>query len=335
MSKIISITSKAITDVFRFHKKKIFFLLASISFCTLILFPFDDLSDFITLQVTKMTQSNVYLQFDGLSFGLMPQLGLKMENVVIESVFAPSLAVKTLGFAPKIMSLITQRPGGKLKAYGLFSGDATVDFGPSNELDIDGNEVGVEVNLEKMKLKDISKFLKDSYKFPVTMKGLTNFESTVYLDPSFKAQPKGDVRLLIQELEIPSANISLGTTGMSMAFPSLKLKQVSLVGNIKDRKFFIKEGKIGNVKNDLHGDITGDIFIDFLPGGKLKKGGYDLKVNLNISDNLKRQLGTVLSFIDLYQGIGEKHKFDSLKGIRYSMRLTARSFQTPPRITSN
>lgn len=322
-------------NIFRFHKKKILFLLGSTIFCTIILFPFDDLTDYITLQVTKATQSNVYLQFDGLSFGLMPQLGIKMENVIVESIFAPSLAIKTLGFAPKLTSLITRRPGGKLKAYGLFSGDATIDFGPTNELDIDGDEVGVEINLEEIKLKDLSKFLKDSYKFPVTMKGQTNLDSKLYIDPSFKAQPKGDVRLNIERLEIPSTNLSLGNSGMSMAMPALKLNKVSLIGNINDRKFFIKEGKIGEVKNDLHGEITGDIFIDFLPGGKLKKGGYDLKINLNISENLKRQLGTVLSFIDIYQGIGEKYKFDSLKGVRYSMRLTARNFQSPPRVTGN
>jgi type II secretion system protein N len=331
MSKILN----SLKNVFRFHKKKILFLIGTFLFCFILLFPFDDLSDFITLNVTKLTQSNVYLQFDGLSFGFLPQLGIKMENVVIESVFAPTISVKTLGFAPKITSLLTRKMGGKLKAYGLFSGDASVDFGPSNELETEGEEIGIKINLDKINLKDLSKFLNDSYRFPLTMKGETDLKSNLYLDPSFKEQPKGDLYLTINKLEIPSSNIALGNSGMSMAFPSLKLNQVSIVGNINDRKFFIKEGKIGDLKDDLHGEVTGDIFIDFLPGGRLQKGGYDLKVNLNVSENLKRQLGTVLGFIDIYQGIGEKHKFDSLKGVRYSMRLTARSFDSPPRVTSN
>lgn len=321
-------------NIFRYHKKKILFLFGSIAFCFVMLFPYDDLSDYVTLQVTKVTQSNVYLQFDGLSFGLLPQLGIKMEDVIIESVFAPTLSIKTLGFAPKVFSLLMGQPGGKLKAYGLFSGNAVVSFGPSNELDIDRGEVGLNLELDKIELKDLSKFLKDSYQFPLTLKGTTELESTLYVDPTFKKQPKGQIKLLVKELEVPSSNMSLGSTGMSMAFPAVTLKQVLIEGNINDRKLFIKEGKIGDNTNDLYGQITGDIFFNVFPGGRLKIDGYDLKINLNVSDNLKRQLSTVLSFIDLYQGIGEKHKFDSLKGVRYSMRLTARNLTTAPRVSN-
>lgn len=328
---------EVIGDVFRYHKKKILFLFGSVILGVLMLFPYDDLTDFVTLQVTKLTASNVYLQFDGLSFGLMPQLGIKMENVVIESVFAPSLSVETLGFAPKITSLITGRPGGKIKAYGLFSGDGTVDFGPSNELDIDTQEVGIEVHLEKIQLKDLSKFLKDTYQFPVSMKGTTGFQSNLYIDPTFKAQPKGDIALTIDQLDIPSSNIPLNMNGarLSMSFPALKLSQVKVVGNINDRKLFIKEGKIGDVKNELHGDITGDLFIDILPGGRVAMGGYDLKINLTVGENLKRQLGAILGIVDSFENIGSKYKFDSLQGIRYSMRLTSPSMGAFPRVSGN
>lgn len=325
-----------ISEVFKYHKKKILFLLGSVVVGIFLLFPYDDLTDFVTLQVTKATSSNVYLQFDGLSFGLMPQLGIKMDNVVIESVFGPTLSVETLGFAPKITSLITGRPGGKLRAYGLFAGDGSVSFGPSNQLEIDGQEMGVEVSLEKIQLKDLSKFLKDSYQFPVSMKGTTNLESKVYLDPTFKAQPKGDVNLSIEQLEIPSSNIPLNMNGamLSMSFPQLKLSQVKIVGNINDRKLIIKEGKIGDVKNELHGDITGDLFLDFLPNGRVVMGGYDLKVNLTVGENLKRQLGSILIIVDSYEGIGSKYKFDSLQGIRYGMRLTSPTINGYPRISA-
>ena len=63
-------------------------------------------------------------------------------------------------------------------------------------------------------------------------------------------------------------------------------------------------------------------------------GGYDLKINLNVKENLKRQLGTVLGFIDFYKGIGSKYKFDSLGSVRYSMRLTARNMREAPRVSS-
>ncbi len=326
-----------ILDIFRFHKMKIFFFFSSISLCAILLFPYDDLSDYITLQVTRATQSNVYLQFDGLSFGLLPQLGIKMENVVVESVFAPTLAVKSLGFAPKLFSVLTGSPGGILKAYGLFRGDANIEFGSSNQLNIEGKEVGLSLNLEDISLADLSKFLKESSQFPFSMKGTTQMSSHFFIDPSFKEQPKGDWNLAIKAFEIPSTQIPIPMQGASLSFPipNIKLTEVKIVGNIKDRRLIIKEGLIGKPGNDLNGTITGDIIVDILPGGRLRMGGYDLKINLNVSDTLKAQLGGMLDIVDGIQSIGSRFKFDSLNGVRYTMRLSASSMNAMPRISND
>ena len=263
---------QSILNVFKFHKKKIVFFFGSISFWFLVLFPWDDLSDFVTLKVSQLSQNNVYLQFDGLSFGLMPQLGIKMDEVVVESAYAPTLSMETLGFAPALSNLFGS-PGGKAKAYGLFGGNAIVDFGPSNELDIEGQEFGVSINLEEVALKDLFKYIKKAQNIPVSMSGKTNFDSNLYIDPTFKAQPKGNVELVIAKLEIPSSNVSLGS-GLSMSFPAIKLSNVVIDGNLNDGKFFIKEGKIGDgtKKDELYGQITGDIFFEIQRGGRFKNG---------------------------------------------------------------
>jgi type II secretion system protein N len=236
-----------VLDIFRYHKKKIGFLVASIAFWFVVLFPYDDLSDFVTLKVTQATQSNVYLQFNGLSFGFLPQLGIKMNEVLVESVYAPTLSMKTLGFAPKLSNIFGS-PGGIVKAYGLFGGDASIDFGPSNELDVEGEEVGVEVNLEEVALKDLSKFLKKSYNFPLSVQGTTNISSKMNIDPTFKVQPKGRIDIKIKQLNIPSSNLPLpmGAVTMSMPLPSLKLTDVVIEGSLNDGKLFIKEGTIGS-----------------------------------------------------------------------------------------
>lgn len=337
MAEILQKVLGAIIGIFRFHKKKIAFFLGSTLFCFLILFPYDDTSDWLTLQITKATRNNIYVQFDKLSFGLMPQLGLTLEDVIVESVFFPSLEVQSLGIAPNIISILTGRPGGTIKAWDLFSGEATISGAPSNELDTDGTEFGVEVELEQMNLKSLSKYLKKSKKIPFTLSGVTNLESKVYVDPQFKKQPQGDVKLVIDKLEIPSSSLPLnmGAAKMSLPLPAFSVSKVTLIGRIKDGSFTIKEGKIGDPKNELYGTITGDIVLNLAPGYRVAPGGYDLKINLNIKDNLQSQLSTILGMVDLYEGIGEKHKFKSLNGIRYSMRLRARNTQTPPRVTSN
>lgn len=331
MNKILT----QVTNIFKFHKKKILFLLAAIVFWFVTLFPYDDLSDYVTHKVSQASLNNVYLQFDGLSFALMPQLGIMMDNVLVETVYIPTLAMKSLGFAPKISSLIGS-PGGKLKAYGLFGGDAVIDVGPSNELDIDSQEYGLSIELEEVALKELSKFLKGTYNLPLTMSGNTNLSANIHADPSFRVQPKGEVYFKIKKLNIPSSNLPLNMNGaiMSMPLPALKLTDLEVEGSINDGKLFIRKGKIGEQKDDLDGSITGDIFFQVKPGGKLAMGGYDLKINLNISDNLKRQLNTILTFVDIYQQIGDKYKFDSLGGVRYSMRLTSPSMNKPPRVLS-
>lgn len=325
-----------ILSIFKFHKKKIAFFFGSIIFGFLVLFPYDDLSEFATQKISEQANNQVYVQFDGISFGLLPQLGIIVKKAVIESVFAPTIEVDSLGFAPKIASLFGS-PAGKVVAKGLFAGEANVDFGPSNELQEEGDEFGLEIELDDIQMSELSKFLKQSYNFPVTMSGTTQFSSRLYMDPSFKAKPMGDVNLNIEKFNIPSSNLPLNMNGvtMSMALPALKLTNLNIVGNINDGKFFIKEGKIGEAKDDLHGSITGDFFFDINPGGRFEPKGYDLRINLNISENMKRQLSTILGVVDIYNGIGEKYKFDSLKGVRYSMRLTARNMSEPPRVSNS
>ena len=330
--KIINVLLQWILNTVRYQKKKIFFFISSIILCTLILFPFDDLSDFITIKISEATQNNVYLQFDNLSFSI--PLGVKMNNVIVESSYAPTVKLKKLNISPYITSLITGRPGGKIKAYGFFDGNVNIQFNPSKKLKMDEPEMGFYIGLKKIQLEHLSQFLKETYQFPLSLSGETTVQSKLHVDiPRFREQPKGSFKIHIQKLKIPSSQIPLGY-GMSFPIPSLEFDQISFVAEIDDKKLSITEGKIGDKKNGLHGSVTGDIFLDFQPGGRLKDGGYNLKINLNINNALKEQLGTVFGFVDIYQGIGEKYKFDNLTGIRYSMQLSANSFQSPPRISS-
>ncbi len=325
-----------ILSIFKFHKKKILFLLAAIAFWFVVLFPYDDLSDLVTFKTTQMTQSQVYLQFDGLSFALLPQLGLKMENVLVEMIDVPPFKVDSLGVAPKFSSLFGQQAG-ILKAYGLFGGDAAIDVAPSNQLDVDSLELGLDIDVENLELKELSKFLDKKSNMPVTISGETNLQSKMYIDTAYKVQPKGEVKLNINNLDIPSSNIGLpmgGGAAMSMSFPALKLTTLEMEGNILDGILTIRKGKIGTNKNDLFGTVTGEVFFKLMPGGRMQMGRYDLKINLNISENLKRQLDTVLGFIDFYQGIGEKYKFASLRGVRYAMRLKAPNTRTAPQVSA-
>lgn len=330
--KIISIFFGLLLNIIRHEKKKIFFFISSTLLCTFLLFPFDDLSDFITMKISESTQDNVYLQFDGLSFSLLPLFGIKMNNVIVESSYAPTVKIKKLNIAPHITSLITGRPGGKIKALGLFDGNINVQFSPSKKLKMDEPEMGIGIDIRKIKLSRLSNFLKETYQFPFSLSGETNIESKLHIDfPRFREQPKGKFKIHIEKLKIPQSKIPL-THNMTFPIPSLKLNEVTFIAEINNKKLNIIEGKIGDKKNNFHGTLTGNIFLDFQPRGRLKSGGYNLKVNLNVNNTLKEQL--IFSLLDNYEGIGEKYKFDNLTGIRYSMEISADSFQSLPKISS-
>ena len=328
----MKISLQWILNIFRYHKKRILFLVGSTIFCALILFPFDDLSDFVTAKITMATGNNLNLSFDGLSFGFLPKPGINMNRVVVKSVYAPTFKIDKLGFAPAVFSLIRGRPGGTVKANGLFDGRATFHFGPSRQLGGNPSEMSLNIRVEKIKLEELSKFLEKIHSLPLNFSGSMDLQSRFNVDlPNFQEQPEGDFNLFIQKLELPAANVPLGM-GMNLSLPTIQLNQVKLVGKMAEGKLNITQGKIGEPKNDFHGSITGDVFLDFQPGGRLKKGGYQLKINLNISNKLKEELKPILGLVDIYEGIGEKHKFKILNGVRYSMELSAYSFQSLPKV---
>ena len=193
---------------------------------------------------------SITMMFDQLSFGLIPQLAVVMDKAVIESVWMPTLELNELAIAPKFATIFGSAAG-KLKVDGLYGGSGFVDLGPSNELEIDGDEYGVELNLERVNLKQISKILKQRFNSPVSLTGSTGIESTMYVDPLFKAQPKGNFKLNIKKLEIPAANIPINQY-MSYPTPALKLEEVQLVGQVEEGTVIIREGKIGEAKNDVY-----------------------------------------------------------------------------------
>jgi hypothetical protein len=118
---------------FRFLKNnfgKILLTLSLFIIFVFILFPFGDLSDFISAKVSSMTGNQVYLQFDKLNINpLTSSIGLS--NVLFETKQIDNLNIKNLTVVPSILALISKKPGGQITAEGLFSGRAVVKVNPA------------------------------------------------------------------------------------------------------------------------------------------------------------------------------------------------------------
>ena len=62
------------------HKFKFVLMVFSALIFTFLLFPFDDLGDLVTAQVAKLTNNQVYVQFDRMNVGILDP-GLQLKNV--------------------------------------------------------------------------------------------------------------------------------------------------------------------------------------------------------------------------------------------------------------
>ena len=122
-------------NIFRFHKAKILLFFGLIVAFVVVFFPYDDLSDMITSQVAEASGNSVYIQFEDLSVGFLPQPGVKMSNVVIEHpLIAGELRADTLKAAPSILAAIKQLPLLRLKMENLFKGNLDLTTSPAAKM---------------------------------------------------------------------------------------------------------------------------------------------------------------------------------------------------------
>src|SRR4051812_29728975 len=102
---------ESINNLFRNHKLKILVIISAFLFFLITLFPFRDIGDLITSQISEATQNQVYVDFKDLGLTLFPQPGLKMEGVTIDNPMFPTLAAENLFVSTSLLGLITFRPG--------------------------------------------------------------------------------------------------------------------------------------------------------------------------------------------------------------------------------
>ena len=76
-----------------------------------VLFPFSDLNDLISAQVSKLTHNRVFLQFDDLHINPLTA-SISMDKVYVETPQISNISVNELSAAPSIDALIKGKPRG-------------------------------------------------------------------------------------------------------------------------------------------------------------------------------------------------------------------------------
>ncbi|KYG64890.1 type II secretion system protein GspN [Bdellovibrio bacteriovorus] len=315
---------RELITLIRNSKGKILVLILSAFVFTFLLFPFDDLSDLISSQVSKVTNNSVYVSFEKLKMSFFPQPGVKMDQVYIESIRTPALSAQELVITPSISGLIAQKPYGQVSAKGLLKGDVEVEVGKGSRTENGIERHRVEVSAKKVSLQD----LRELANLPVLLKGELDLESTALADLTFQEQPDVEIDLKINKFELPPSNVN--TPMGPLTLPDLKLTSVELKGRLAAGRFIIETGTIGRPGDELQGTIKGDIAINIVNrGGGFGQqiGAYNFNIDLKAKKAFQDKAILFLGFLDGY-------KTATPEGGQYKFRVSATNPMMPPSISA-
>lgn len=306
-------------QMIRNHKKQIVFAFFSFMFFLVFLFPFEDLSDYITEQIAKNTQNQVFVAFKDLGISIFP-LGLSFKEVSVDTPFVPTLKASTLNLAPSIASFLAFKPGFVANASGLFDGSAKLTYKTGkSEGDAPPRQL-VDLELSKVSVGDLAKFAAS----PVPLQGKVDLNLNGEIDPTFRIQPTSEFAVQMVPLSIPASTVP--TVLGPLNVPALSFGKINLQGRLVGGELIIEESQIGQAGDSVSGRIKGKFNVTMVRSGANvvpRFGAYQLKLDLNVNREAEKDLGIFLALYD---------KFRTLtgSGARYAFQLNGVNMQTPP-----
>lgn len=311
---------ESIKNIFRFHKSKILLFFGLVVAFVIAFFPYDDLSDLITQQIAVGTGNTVYVQFEDLAIGFLPQPGVKMSKVVIEAPAVGEIHADVVRAAPSILAAFKQLPLGRLKAENLFKGQLDVTASPSSKINV---PTAIAADIEFLNF-DLGALLKAVVPFPMKASGVMSLTGLVDVDTEMKSQPEGEIQLTSPKVNIPSFAIETSTpsaSGMpikqSISIPTLNLGRVQVKGKMKNGKVAFSDTVIGSTTDDIFAKVGGDMDIRVTPAG-VTPSYYNLQFDLSLKQSFIASLGSYATMVDLAIG---KYAQKTANGKRYLFRL--------------
>ena len=319
----------AIQNVFRFHKLKIVAVVFFTIVFAILIFPYSDLADLMTVKVAEATNNQVYIQADSLKFSVSPGLGAKMENVVLETPTMPSIQAGSIAVSPSLLSLITMNPSFSARAEDLFKGNVDLSVSPNGKTKAGNERQEIQIAAEQIALNSLSEFLRGMNMGDLRLQGALDLSTGLIVDPVFDDQPNGAVNMRVNKFIYPARAIDVGLGPIQV--PEVRLQQVIGKGVLKDGRLAFEQLQLGSETDELNGTITGDIGLNIRrqPDGIVPEfGSYNFQVALNVSTNFQKRASLFLVLADQF-------KTPTPTGFRYSFRVRGQNTYSPPNISAN
>lgn len=296
------------------NKGKIGLSVLSTLVFAVLLFPFNDLSDFISRQVSVATRNSVFLQMGGLDLSFFPQFGAQAQQVYVEAAFLPGLRIEELTITPSLRSAISQKPYGSLSAKGVFQGDVNARLGAGGTSERGNPLQQLDITAKRLNLQD----LRAIANLPLVIKGRLEAQTSGKIDLNWAEQPDLEINFKIDQLELPPSTVNLGMMG-DLSLPEMRVSSVEFKGKLSNGRLTIENMRVGNQpQDDLLGSVKGSLTMN-MRGPMMDLGAYTFDVDVRPSPEFRERAKFFLEFIAGYQ-----------QGDRYRMKISGSRFGAPP-----
>ncbi|MBL7542467.1 MAG: hypothetical protein JNL11_01555 [Bdellovibrionaceae bacterium] len=289
-----------------YFRRHVFKIMSAVSLSILLfilLFPKNELSDFISRTVYQQTGNQHKLDFDDMSFSWAGGLAIQLDRVYFQARGFPPLTLKELIASPDIMSAINHKPYGRVKVTGLFNGNAEISVGKYRpDGDSDGKEDQSLISLSANRL-DISN-LKSFLNLPFDLNGNAELSAKIISDFNNTPPPTGGSGLPLQIVGVPEMSLTIKNFDMPpfmlerglpmpVNVPGLKFSEIVFKGRLYGNTFQIEELQLGKPGDELAGRIKGNISLTKTPIPQIEK--YDITTDLQFRQSFHDKISLYLS----------------------------------------
>ena len=294
LSDILQLLLIPIKSVLFYHKKKLFFFILAFALMLVVLFPYSDLTFFAQSKVNSALRgTGSQVSFSELNFNFAP-FGMKTEDVRVSLARRSPIEIKNLFISPSLMSLLRFKPGGSVKAQGLFNGDLAIQLGLLGTNDENQKEFNLSLDLNNIDLSELVNYLELPAKITGRAGGTLDAEG----EESFRKQPEGDFSFTFNKVELP---LEIPTPIGNLALPKkVKWSNSNLIGKISNGRVNIENGTLGTKTSPINGRYRGNLDCPIIRAGTNVSANctrYDIKVELELDSDFENKLAKDFSFI--------------------------------------
>lgn len=249
-------------------------------FMTIVMFPNEDLSDYVSSLLSRT--SGLYIQFDNLGLTIIPGPGFEADDVLVELRGMPALRAGNVQATTSLLKAITAKIGISAQLRNLFGADIQLEFAQNGTAKSGVPFDDVSFRAEKLSLDALMDFLAAANLGGPKVHGTARIDfNKLRVDHFFAEQPSALASIDIPSLSFPAQ--TLMTQMGPQPIPTLELGHAALKNmKLADGILEIPDLTLGDAKGEFYAKIKGTL------GLQLRKAGPAINPEIsNLNFNLK------------------------------------------------